>query len=73
MFTNTVKQSLRMFYMTIGEFADADTGFRKSGLAYPYVTYDGYLWNDTGCEQLWSIANTCNSKVKVIINGEPIR
>lgn len=68
-FTNTVKQSLRLFYMTCDEYTDSATGFRKSGLPYPYVTYDGYLWNDTGSEQLWSIANTCNSKVKVIING----
>lgn len=37
---------------------------------YPYVTYDGYLWNNTDRDQKWTIASTHDGLTRVVIGSQ---
>ena len=57
-YTNRVALALDYFYTSPKEWGN-----------YPYITYDGYLWNTSGVDQVWSIMSVQNGKVVLNING----
>ena len=58
-YTNGVAYELDYFYTAPSKWGN-----------YPYVTYDGYLWNTTGVDQVWTVMSVQDGKVKFSINGE---
>ena len=70
LFSNRVEMTTRCFYMTGTQFGKTyPTGFTKSGGAYQYITYDGYLWNDSNEIKYWTVANAFNGSMKFFLNG----
>ena len=58
----SVKTSLDYFYTDQAHIAAT---FGK----YAYVSYDGYLWNNTDTDQTWSIATTHDGFTRIAVNG----
>lgn len=56
--------SLHYFYMPSDQMTSSGIFGR-----YPYVTYNGYLWNNTDQEQKWTVATTHDGFTRFAVNG----